>query len=64
MRTHDCGAASFVEEALTHAERATADLRDVVHGILPAALGRGGLRMGVEDLVMDLPTDVQLDVTA
>ena len=36
----------LIEEALAHAERANRELRDLVHGIMPAALTRGGLRAG------------------
>jgi signal transduction histidine kinase len=52
-----------VTEALRHAERANADLRDVVHGILPASLTRGGLRTGLESLVCDLSIPVELRLT-
>jgi hypothetical protein len=31
----------LVREALEHAERATVELRDIVHGILPALAGPG-----------------------
>jgi signal transduction histidine kinase len=53
-----------VAEALRHAERANAELRDVVHGILPASLTRGGLRTGLESLVSDfsIPVDLRLTV--
>ena len=37
-------AASLVSEALEHAQRATQELRELAHGILPAALTAGGLR--------------------
>jgi signal transduction histidine kinase len=57
-------AGELVEEALTNAERANAELRDVVRGILPAALTRGGLRAGLESLVADLAVPVDLRVTA
>ena len=56
--------AELVAEALTNAERADRDLRDVVRGILPASLTRGGLRTGLESLVVDLPIPVDLRVTA
>ena len=52
-----------VSEALHLAERATAELRDVVQGILPASLTRGGLRTGLESLVNDLGIPVDLRVT-
>jgi signal transduction histidine kinase len=53
----------LVREALEHAERATAELRDLVHGILPAALSRGGLHAGIDSLVAPLAMPVDLDVT-
>jgi signal transduction histidine kinase len=54
----------LVEEALGYAQRAAADLRDLVHGILPASLSRGGLRRGIESLIADLPMPVELDFSA
>ena len=54
----------LVAEALGYAERATAELRDLVHGILPALLGRAGLRSGIESLIADLPMPVELDFAA
>jgi signal transduction histidine kinase len=54
----------LVEEALGYAERATSELRDLVHGILPASLSRRGLRSGIESLIADLPMEVQLDFAA
>ena len=55
-------AGRFVAEALRSAERANRELRDVVRGILPAALTRGGLRPGIESLVADLPLPVDLRI--
>jgi signal transduction histidine kinase len=52
----------LVEEALRNAERASRDLRDVVRGILPAALTRGGLAAGLETLVEDMALPVRLRV--
>ena len=57
-------ATALVAEALSIAERADRELRDVVRGILPASLTRGGLRTGLESLVVDLPIPVDLSVTA
>jgi signal transduction histidine kinase len=57
-------AGDLIEEALKNAERANRDLRDVVRGILPAALTRGGLRMGLESLADDLTLPVEVRVTA
>ncbi len=55
---------ALVDEALLNAERASSELRDIVRGILPAALTRGGLRLGLESLVSDLALPVDLRVTA
>jgi signal transduction histidine kinase len=44
-------ASELVAEALRHAEEANSELRELAHGILPAALTRGGLREGVDALV-------------
>ena len=51
-----------MRQALSHVERATAELRDLVQGIMPAALLRGGLRQGVESLLdhVDLPVELDL----
>jgi signal transduction histidine kinase len=55
---------TLVAEALTQAEQATHELRELAHGILPATLTRGGLRAGVESLVSraSLPVDVDVSV--
>jgi GAF domain-containing protein len=52
----------LVAEALRHAEAANAELRELAHGILPAALIRGGLRAGVEALVSRVSLPVSVDV--
>ena len=57
-------AAALVAEALANVERATRELREIVHGILPASLTRGGLRAGLESLADDLSLPVDLRVTA
>jgi signal transduction histidine kinase len=54
----------LIDEATQHAERANRELRDLVRGILPASLTRGGLRAGLESLVTDLPMPVEIRVTA
>ena len=54
----------LVREALEHAERATVELRDIVHGILPASLARGGLRAGIDSLVATSATPVDVDTAA
>jgi signal transduction histidine kinase len=56
------GAEALVSEALSHAEQATVEVRELAHGILPSVLASGGLRAGVESLVTraSLPVDVSV----
>ncbi len=58
----DANADELVAEALRHAERANAELRELAHGILPAALTRDGLCAGVEALVSRLSLPVSVDI--
>ena len=55
-------AETLLAEALGTAERATAEVRDLAHGILPAVLTRGGLRAGIDAFVsrLDIPVDVDV----
>ena len=55
-------AAALIDEALEHAQRANAELRELARGILPAALTRGGLRAGVDALAARMPLPVSVDV--
>ncbi len=55
-------AGELVAEALRHAEQANSELRELAHGILPAALTREGLRAGVEALVSRMSLPVSVDV--
>ena len=64
LEEHPWPAAHLIDESLLHADRASSDLRDLVRGILPASLTRGGLRTGVESLCADLPIDIDLEVTS
>jgi signal transduction histidine kinase len=65
LREEDGGKAeSLIGEALEHAERGTAELGELAHGILPAALTRGGLRAGVAAVVRRLDLPVEVDVPA
>jgi signal transduction histidine kinase len=59
----DPNAREVVTEALQHAEKANAELRELAHGILPAALTRGGLKAGVEALVSRVSLPVSVDVS-
>jgi signal transduction histidine kinase len=53
-----------VEEGLEHAELATEELRELVHGILPPVLQHGGLPAAADVLAarMSLPVAVYVDV--
>jgi PAS domain S-box-containing protein len=53
---------ALLTEALDHAEQANAELRELAHGILPAALTHGGLRAGVAALASRTPVPVEVDV--
>jgi signal transduction histidine kinase len=55
-------APELVRHALEHAVQATAELRELAHGILPAALTQGGLSAGVDALAARMPVPVQIDV--
>jgi signal transduction histidine kinase len=57
---HGMSTDALIQEALTHAEEANRQLRDLVRGILPVALTRGGLVAGIESFVTDLPVPVTL----
>lgn len=53
---------SLIAEALRNVQHANQDIRNIVRGILPAALTRGGLAAVLETLVDDLTTPVRLNV--
>jgi signal transduction histidine kinase len=57
-------AETLLGEALEHAQRGNAELRELAHGILPAALTHGGLRAGVDAVVARVDVPVAVDVTA
>jgi signal transduction histidine kinase len=59
----NANAGELVAEALQHAEQASSELRELAHGILPAALTRGGLRAGVDALVSRVSLPVSVDVS-
>jgi signal transduction histidine kinase len=58
----EANASDLVAEALRYTEQANAELRELAHGILPAALIRGGLRAGIEALISRVPLPVSVDV--
>jgi PAS domain S-box-containing protein len=62
MQNGDQAAPALVSEALDNAQQATAELRELAHGILPAALTRGGLRAGVGALASRMRVPVEVDV--
>jgi signal transduction histidine kinase len=53
---------ALIDEALAQAQRATDELRELAHGILPAVLSRGGLRAAVDSLASRMPLPVTMDV--
>jgi PAS domain S-box-containing protein len=52
----------LVQEAIAHAEQATAEVRELAHGILPAVLTHGGLPAGIDALASRAPVRVEIDV--
>jgi PAS domain S-box-containing protein len=63
FQSGDADAPALLTEALDHAEQATAELRELAHGILPAILTQGGLRAGVDALASRMPVPVETDVS-
>jgi signal transduction histidine kinase len=63
LQHDDDAAPSLVMDALDQAQRATAELRELAHGILPAVLTRGGLRAGVDALASRMPVPVEVAVS-
>jgi PAS domain S-box-containing protein len=62
-QNQDERAPALMSEALAHAEQATAELRELAHGILPSALTNGGLRAGVGALASRMALPVENDVS-
>jgi signal transduction histidine kinase len=56
-------ARALLREASDQAQRATAELRELAHGILPSVLMYGGLAAGVDALVARLELPVAVDVS-
>ena len=55
-------AKGMLDEALENAQKATSELRELAHGIMPSALTHGGLRAGVDALASRMPLPVVSDV--
>ena len=53
----------LVQEAIGHAERAMAEVRELAHGILPSVLTHDGLRAGIDALGSRTPVPVEIDVS-
>jgi signal transduction histidine kinase len=62
LQTGDEAASALVGEALDHAEQATVELRELVQGILPPILTRGGLHHAVSALAARMPVPVEIGV--
>jgi signal transduction histidine kinase len=56
-------AAALLAEAIDHAEKGNAELRELAHGILPAVLTHGGLRGAVNAVTSRLDLPVATEVT-
>jgi PAS domain S-box-containing protein len=63
LRNGDDHLPALLTEALDHAQRATDEVRELAHGILPASLALGGLRAGVDALTSQMPVPVETDVS-
>jgi GAF domain-containing protein len=64
FRDGDGKTGSLLGEALEQAERGNEELRELAHGILPAALTQGGLQAGVDAVVTRVDLPVAVDVPA
>ena len=58
----DSDVIGLVDEALASAQRATDELRELAHGILPSVLTHGGLRAAADALASRMPVPVAMDV--
>jgi signal transduction histidine kinase len=63
QRAQDHEARALVGEARQHAEQANAELRDLVHGILPSVLTRGGVGAAVEALSSRTSIPIKIDIS-
>jgi signal transduction histidine kinase len=63
LNSGDADATDLVAEAQSHAEEANSELRELAHGILPAALTRHGLRGGLQALTSRIPLPVTVRIS-
>jgi signal transduction histidine kinase len=63
LKNDDEDLAALLTDALDNAEQATAELRELAHGILPPILTQGGLHAGVDALASRMPVPVEIDVS-
>jgi signal transduction histidine kinase len=63
LQNEDENLPALLTEALDNAEQATAELRELAHGILPPVLTQGGLRAGVDALASRMPVPVENGVS-
>jgi signal transduction histidine kinase len=64
LQNADGHADSLLTEALEQAEQGNTELRELARGLLPPALTRGGLRAGIDAVVMRADLPVRVDVPA
>jgi signal transduction histidine kinase len=64
LEANDDETKALVSEALEHARQGIEELRELAHGILPAALTRSGLRAAIDAIVGRLAVPVHVDVPA
>jgi signal transduction histidine kinase len=60
----EADAGELLDTAQRHAKTASAELRELAHGILPSVLTRGGLGAGVRELASRVPIPVDVEVPA
>jgi signal transduction histidine kinase len=63
LANSNANTSALLDDALQQAEEANLELRELAHGILPAALRKGGLRGGVDAVVSRMSLPVSVDVT-
>jgi signal transduction histidine kinase len=63
LEKEQADAPALLTEALDSAQRATHELRELAHGILPEVLTSGGLLAGVDTLASRMPVPVAIDVS-